>query len=78
MEHEVPAYPSNTGYWITTLDGFYAVISARGVEAGYEGIGTYGEALDHIRDLEHRDLIEARDERAAQDDFEAQTFAEAA
>lgn len=74
----MPAYPPNDGYWITTLDGMYAVCSARGIEPGYESIETYGDALDHIRDLTVRDLIAAQEEHAALDDFEAQHFAEAA
>ncbi|MEN3229223.1 hypothetical protein PUR21_16525 [Methylorubrum rhodesianum] len=72
------AYPNDDGYWITMRDGFYAVTSARGIEPGYEGIETYGDAQDHILDLQHRDLIAAQEEHAALDDFEAQHFAEAA
>lgn len=68
--------PAATDYWITPLDGAYAVRSAAGIEL--EGIATYGDAQDHIADLTHRDLIAAQEERAALDDFEAQTLAEAA
>lgn len=71
-------FPTTDGYWITMLDGFYAVCSARGIEPGYEGIETYGDALDHIADLTRRDLIAAQEEHAALDDFEAQQLAEAA
>ena len=74
----MPAYPTNDGYWITMLDGFYAVASARGIEPGYESIETYGDALDHIADLKHHDLIAAQEESAALADFEAQQLAEAA
>lgn len=65
-----------TDYWIIPLDGAYAVRSAAGFEL--EDIATYGDAQDHILDLQHRDLIVAQEERAALDDFEAQRLAEAA
>ncbi len=68
--------PAATDYWIIPLDGAYAVRSAAGIEL--EGIATYGDAQDHILDLQHRDLIAAQEERAALDDFEAQRLAEAA
>ncbi|MDV2986159.1 UNVERIFIED_CONTAM: hypothetical protein Q9R58_17730 [Methylobacteriaceae bacterium AG10] len=74
----MPSFPTNDGYWITTLGGFYAVCSARGIEPGFESIETYGDALDHIADLTARDLIAAQEEQAALADFEAQHFAEAA
>ncbi|MGE7152983.1 hypothetical protein ACQKJ1_04500 [Methylorubrum rhodesianum] len=74
----MPAYPTNDGYWITMLDGFYAVASARGIEPSYESIETYGDALDHIAGLTHRDLVESQEESAALADFEALHLAEAA
>lgn len=74
----MPAYPTNDGYWITMLDGFYAVASARGIEPGYESIETYGDAQNHILDLIERDRVVAQEEIASLADFEAQRFAEAA
>ncbi|MGG3813432.1 hypothetical protein ABEV34_17510 [Methylorubrum rhodesianum] len=68
--------PAATDYWITPLDGAYAIFSASGVEL--EGIESRGDAQNHIADLKHRDLIAAQEESAALADFEAQFMAEAA
>jgi len=68
--------PQHTDYWIDRLDGAFAVFSASGVEL--EGIESRGDAQNHILDLHDRDLIAVLEERASQDDFEAQQIAEAA
>ena len=68
--------PHPADYWIDRLDGAFAVLSASGIEL--EGIESRGDAQNHILDLIERDRVAAQEERAAQDDFEAQHLAEAA
>lgn len=68
--------PAATDYWITPLDGAYAIFSASGVEL--EGIESRGDAQNHILDLIERDRVAAQEESAALADFEAQHLAEAA
>lgn len=63
-------------YWITRLDGAYAVRSARGIEA--EGLPSYGDAQAVISDLETADQIEAEQAAAALADYHADLMREAA
>ncbi|MGA4550614.1 hypothetical protein [Methylorubrum aminovorans] len=59
---------------VRNSDGTWAVRDTLGEIEGYGSCECYADALGHIAEL----IADARDERAAQDDFEAQTFAEAA
>ncbi|MBB2959889.1 hypothetical protein [Methylobacterium sp. R2-1] len=59
---------------VRNSDGTWAIHDALGELPGYGSCDCYADALGHIAEL----IADARDDRAALDDFEAQHFAEAA
>jgi len=57
------------------LTDSFCIYDERGPVEGYEDIGSRGDALDHIRDLEVADRLRAEQDAAALDDHHAEADA---